>query len=116
MSTLVNDSTFQLLDTGVILNDDTVLNVPFIDIEEVTGFDNAPYRQTKRDHEGVDGGFMDAEFETGRDIALIGTVYANNNPLETFLDKLKANWAPSSVLVPLYYYTVDQGLRVLYVK
>lgn len=116
MSTLVNDTTFQLTDAGVILNDDQTPNVPFIDIEQVKGLDSAPFRQTKRDHEGVDGGYMDAEFETGRDIALSGVVYANNNPLETFLDTLKANWAPSTTLLPLYFLTNDTGLRVLFVK
>jgi hypothetical protein len=116
MPTLVNDSTFQLSDTGLILNDDLLGNVPFIDIEIVTGLDNAPVRQTKRDHEGVDGGFMDAEFEQGRDISLSGIVYANGNPLETYLDALKANWAPSSVPVPLYIQTNDVGLRVVFVK
>lgn len=116
MSTLVNDTTFQLSDTGIILNDDLVANAPFIDIETVTGLDSAPYRQTKRDHEGVDGGFMDAEFEQGRDISLSGVVYANNNPLEVFLDSLKENWAPSTTLIPLYILTNDVGLRVVFVK
>lgn len=116
MSTLVNDSTFQLSDTGIILNDDSVGGLPFIDIESVSGLDSAPFRQTKRDHEGVDGGFMDAEFEQGRDISFVGIVYANGNPLETFLDSLKANWAPSTTLVPLYILTNDTGLRVVYVK
>lgn len=116
MPSLVNDTTFQLTDTGVVLNDDTVPNVPFIDIETVTGLDSAPFRQTKREHEGVDGGFMDAEFETGRDISLQGVVYSNNNPTETFLDALKANWGPSTTLLPLYYYTLETGLRVIYVK
>lgn len=116
MSTLVNDTTFQLSDTGIILNDDLVGGQPFVDIEVVTGLDSAPYRQTKRDHEGVDGGFMDAEFEQGRDISLSGIVYANGNPLETFLDSLKANWAPSATLIPLYILTNDAGLRVLFVK
>lgn len=116
MSTLINDTTFQLSDSGVILNDDALGTLPFIDVETVSGLDNAPYRQTKRDHEGVDGGYMDAEFEQGRDIAIQGIVYANGNPLETFLDTLKANWAPSSVPIPLYVLTTDVGLRVMFVK
>jgi hypothetical protein len=116
MSTLVNDTTFQLGDNGVVLNDDTQLGIPFVDIEVVGGLDSAPFRQTKRDHEGVDGGFMDAEFEQGRDISLSGVVYANGNPMETFLDSLKANWGPSGVLVPLYIFTIETGLRVVFVK
>lgn len=116
MTILVNDTTFQLSDTGAILNDDQTPNVPYVDIEGVSGLDSAPIRSTKRDHEGVDGGFMDAEFETGRDIALTGIVFANNNPMETYLDSLKANWAPSSSLVPLYWNTIETGTRVLFVK
>jgi hypothetical protein len=116
MSTLVNDTTFQLSDTGIILNDDLLGNVPFVDVETVTGLDSAPFRQTKRDHEGVDGGFMDAEFEQGRDISIQGILYSNGNPLEPFLDSLKANWAPSTTLIPLYILVNDVGLRVIFVK
>lgn len=116
MSTLISDTSFQLSDTGIILNDDSASNLPFIDIEQVTGLDNAPYRQTKREREGADGGYMDAEFESGRDISLTGVVYANNNPLESYLDSLKANWAPSTAPIPLYMLTNDVGLRVVFVK
>lgn len=114
--TLTQDGTFCLSDTGIILNQDYTTGTGFVDIEEVQGFDSAPFRSTKRDHEGVDGGFMDAEFETGRDIILSGTVYSNGVGLEGYLDTLKANWGPSTSLVPLYYYTADKGQRVLFVK
>lgn len=114
--TLVNDLTFQLGDTGVVLNDDFTVGAPFIDIDKVSGLDSAPFRQTKRDHEGVDGGFMDAEFETGRDITLEGTLYGNGNPIEPVLDLLKANYAPSKTLVPFYFRSADVGTRFLQVK
>lgn len=116
MTTLTHDSTFQLGDNGVILNDDSVPNVPFVDITKVSGLDSAPFRQTKRDHEGLDGGFMDAEFETGRDIVLDGIVYVPlGQPLEPFLDQLKANYAPSTTLQPFYLLT-NNSIRVLFVK
>lgn len=116
--TLSQNLTFQLADTGVILNADVVPGTPFVDLTRVSGFDNAPYRETKRDHEGTDGGFMDAEFETGRDITLEGTVYVPiGQSVESYLDSLKANWAPSSTLVPLYVLPDSTvGTRVMYVK
>jgi len=116
--TLTNNLTFQLSDTGIILNDDSVLGVPFVDIDRVSGLDNAPYRETKRDHEGSDGGFMDAEFETGRDITLEGTVYAPLGvSLESYLDSLKNNWEPSTTLVPLYLLPDNTvGTRLVFVK
>jgi len=116
-SSLVNPLSFQLGDTGVILNDDLILpNQPFIDISKVSGLDNAPYRETKRDHEGTDGGFLDAEFETGRDITLEGTVFNGTALLEPYLDSLKANFAPVTTPIP-FYFTTESGLqRQVFVK
>lgn len=111
------DLTWQLSSTGFILNDDpTGYGDPFVDVTNVAGFDSAPARATKRDHEGVDGGFMDAEFETGRDIAITGTLFTNGANVMSTLDALKANWAPSPTLQQLYFMTSDVGLRYLNVK
>lgn len=112
---LTEDLTWRLGDTGVILNTDSS-SFPFVDIDTVKGFDSAPFRTTERDHEGDDGGFMDAEFEKGRDLVLGGTVYADPNNMESFLDSLKANWAPSAVQIPLYYKAPGVAERFLYVK
>lgn len=108
------DLTWQL-DNGPILNSD--VSLPFTDIETVQGFDSAPFRETQRDHEGVDGGFMDAEFETGRDIVLSGTVYATDvNNIESYLDSLKQNFAPRTSPVPLVFKAAGVNERVIYVK
>jgi hypothetical protein len=111
----LSDLTFRLGDTGVVLNDDS-LSFPFIDIDKVTGFDSAPFRETIRDHEGADGGFMDAEFETGREIILEGTVYCEIGTEETFLDSIKYNYAPSTVLIPFYLKAPGVNERVIFVK
>lgn len=111
---LSGDLTFKLGDTGVELNSSPTL--PFIDITRVVGLDNAPYRETERDHEGVDGGFLDAEFERGRPIILEGTLFAETGTMESYLDSLKANYAPSRTLVPFYYQAPGVGERVLFVK
>lgn len=117
MPTLVNPLTFQLNDNGVILNDDIfTVSGPFVDIDVVKGLDSAPYRETKRDHEGVDGGFMDAEFETGRDISLEGVVYGNGQPLEPYLDQLKGNFGPVQNPIPFYFLTETGLARMMFVK
>jgi tail protein len=116
MTVLADDLTWQLGDSGVLLNDTVTFGTPFVDIERIVGLDSAPARQSKKDHEGVDGGFMDAEFETGRDITLSGTVYSNGQPLQPYLDQLKANWAVGTVLVPLYMRNDEVGQRMVWIK
>lgn len=112
---LTEELTFKLSDTGIVLNTDSI-GLPFVDIEKVHGLDNAPYRETERDHEGTDGGFLDAEFEKGRPLILEGTIYSDTSTMEEYLDTLKANYAPSSVLVPFYYKAPSVDERVLFVK
>lgn len=112
---LTEDLTFRLGDDGVILNSDST-GFPFVDIDSVKGLDSAPFRTTQRDHEGDDGGFMDAEFERGRDIVLGGTIYTDGDNMETYLDSLKFNWAPSPSLIPLYFSSPGVVERLLFVK
>jgi len=111
---LTEDLTFKLGNSGVILNTDSVLS--FVDIDRVTGLDSAPYRITERDHEGTDGGFIDAEFEKGRTVLLEGTVYGSTGTIESYLDSLKANYAPSTSLQPFYFKVPGVNERVLFVK
>lgn len=112
---LTEELTFKLGDTGVILNTDSI-SLPFVDITDVHGLDNAPYRETERDHEGADGGFLDAEFERGRPIILEGMIYANTGTMESYLDSLKANYAPSRTLVPFYFKAPGVAERLVLVK
>lgn len=112
---LTEDFTYQLGDTGFTLNTSSD-SLPFVDITKVSGLDNAPYRETERDHEGADGGFLDAEFEKGRPITLDGLLYADPATLESTLDMLKANYAPASVRQPFYFKKPGVLERVLFVK
>lgn len=111
---LTEDFTYRL-DTGPVLNADTA-SLPFVDITKITGLDSAPFRETIRDHEGTDGGFIDAEFENGREIVLDGTVYASASSAESYLDTLKSNFAP--VTSPIPFYILNPGVveRLIYVK
>lgn len=106
--------TFLLGDTGIVLNTDPT--TPFVDINHVVGLDSAPFRSTEQDHEGTDGGFMDAEFEKGRTVVLEGVVYTDGANMESYLDSLKYNWAPSKTLVPFYLLAPGVDERVLFVK
>ena len=112
---LTEDLTFMLGDSGIVLNTDTS-GVPFVDVLSVVGLDNAPYRETRREREGADGGFMDAEFERGRDIVINADVYADTDTMESYLDSLKENYAPSRVLLPLYFKAPGVDERLIYVK
>lgn len=112
---LTEELTFKLGDSGVILNSDSS-STPFVDVLKVTGLDSPNFRSTERDHEGVDGGFMDAEFEKGRTIIIDGNVYEDSGIIESYLDSLKENYAPSRDLVPFYLKAPGVGERVLFVK
>lgn len=112
---LTEDFTYKLGDAGVVLNPNSTM-LPFVDIDKVNGLDSAPYRTTERDHEGTDGGFMDAEYEKGRSIILDGTLYADANAVEPYLDVLKANYAPSRTLIPFYFKKPGVTERFIKVK
>lgn len=101
--------------TGTVLNDDS-LSFPFVDIQKVVGLDSAPYRETIRDHEGTDGGFIDAEFEKGRDIILEGLVYCDPSNVESYMDTLKLNYAPVTTPVEFHFKGPGISERLLYVK
>lgn len=101
---------------GVTLNTDATAFAPFVDIDKVSGLDQPDFRETFRDHEGVDGGFLDAEFEKGRDIVLGGTVYGPSVLLESYLDNLKHSYAPRRTPTKFFFYVPGVGLRYVYVK
>src|SRR5690606_4810244 len=102
MSILTEDFTIQFGSNGLVLNSDIVPNEPFVDITSIEGLDNAPVDSSDRQREGMDGGFVDAEYESLRSIVLNGTVYGSENDVELYLDQLKANFAPSRNSKPLY--------------
>lgn len=112
---LTEELTFQLGSSGVVLNSDTA-SLPFVDITSVKGLDSAPFRQTERDWEGNDGTFMDAQFEKGRTVVLEGTVYADSSTIESYLDQLKANYAPSPDLQQFFFKAPGVTERFLFVK
>lgn len=117
------DYTFKFKTDGIVINDDlgpvdmsTGDFVPFIDVTRVSGLSSAPFRITERDREGADGGFIDVEFEKARLVVIEGTLYSPSSQVEPFLDNLKANFAPSNDVYPLYLQAPGIGERVLFCK
>lgn len=112
---LTEDFTYKLGDDGIVLNPDSSI-FPFVDVKKINGLDSAPYRTTERQHEGTDGSFMDAEFEKGRTIVIDGTLYADGYDVESILDALKYNYAPSRTLMPFYFKKPGVSERFMRVK
>ena len=110
---VLNAEEYQLEDAGVKLNGASAL--PFVDIDSVVGFDSAAVDSKITQREGTDGAWVDAAYETARTIVLKGTIYASVTAMETYLDSLKANWAPSKTDKPFYIGT-DAGTRVVFGK
>lgn len=109
----LDDLTFQL-DDGVVLN--TGETFPFIDVDEVKGLDSPEFRTASRDHEGVDGGFIDAEFEKARTVSIQGTIYDDTSTIESYLDSLKENYSPRTSVIPFYFKAPGVDERVIFVK
>jgi len=109
----LNAEEYQYLDAGVKLNGDSAL--PFVDINSIDGLDAPPVRLSTSTREGYHGTVNDAEFEDGRTITIEGSAFASPTALETYLDQLKANFAPTKVPQPFYFGT-DAGVRMVLAK
>lgn len=107
---------YQYNDDGVLLNGPSTL--PFVDVESVDGLDMPDFRQSMHDREGVDGGYVEAAYLTSRTVTIEGTVYASPTNLESYLDSLKANFAPTTSDKPLYFQTDSAAspMRVVFGK
>lgn len=96
----VNDYEFRYKPDGIVLNNDA--NVPTVgnpiwDITKVSGLDMPDVKVSSKDHDGYDGGAVEAQFYSIRTITLEGTLFCHpNDSLEKWLDKLKDNYAPTS--------------------
>jgi hypothetical protein len=100
---------------GTVLNPDAI-TLPFVDITQVSGLDTPEIRTSERDHEGVDGGYLDAEFEKMRTITLQGQVITDGLTAESYLDTLKGEWAPRSAPTQLFFQHPGVAERTLFVK
>lgn len=111
----MNDFEYRMGDTGTVLNP-TDQTLPFVDITKVSGLDTPEIRTANRDHEGVDGGYLDAEFEKMRTLTLEGQVITDGTTAESFLDTLKGEWAPRSLPTQFFFQHPGVTERTIFVK
>lgn len=110
---------YQFDDGGVVLNPSiagVAADLPFVDVTDVDGLDSPEYRTSQHDHEGVDGGYTDAEFMKARIITIKGTVFASIDDPETIMDRLKYNFRPTSQERPFYFKHPGKDVRVVFGK
>lgn len=115
MTPSLNDYESQMDDDGFVLNKDSI-GLPFVDVTKYTGLDNAPFRLTQHDHEGVDGGYVDSEFMTTRTVTIEGTAYVDPSNPDALFDVLKRNFRPSKLARPFYFKSPGVGVRKLFGK
>jgi hypothetical protein len=113
---LPQDYTYQYTSAGVALNTDVTPMAPFVDVQEVDGLDSAPVRSSQRAREGADGSFIDARWEDGRTIVISCIVYSPPDSVETFMDALKENYAPSRDPQPFFFRHPTVGTRMVMCK
>jgi hypothetical protein len=115
----LNNYEYQFGDTGTLLNQNnayTTADLPFVDITKVSGLDSGEFRTSSHDHEGVDGGYLDSEFQAMRTIVLEGTVYADVNDPETICDALKYDFRPVKDPIPFYFKYPSKPTRMVFGK
>lgn len=101
-----SDYAFKFTSTGIELNGNNNMpspGSPIYDVYKIGGLDLAPIGASNKDYDGVDGGAVEARFMGVRTITIDMTVVAYpSDSLETYLDALKKNYAPSAVEQNLY--------------
>ena len=110
MPPAMTDYTYALGDTGFVLNSDNSGALPFIDITSIAGLDSAPIRTNTTEHEGTDGTYIDASFQSMRTIVLQGTIYDNTSSPDILCDQLRAAYS-SPAIRPFYFKHPSQSLR-----
>jgi hypothetical protein len=119
MTPPLNNYEYQFGDNGTLLNQNsafTTADLPFVDITKVSGLDSGEYRTATHDHEGVDGGYIDSEFQTMRTITLEGTIYADVADPDTICNALKYDFRPMRDEVPFYFKHPNQNVQMLMCK
>lgn len=119
MAPTLSDYEYMFGEDGVLLNASDAghaASLPFIDVQKVEGLDSAPIRVTNRDHEGVDGGFVDAEFMQTRHITVEGILYADPDDPDEICDQLRVDFGPGQGTKPFYWKHPSKTTRVVYGK
>lgn len=94
----LEDYEFKFGHEGLVLNNGAATALPgspLWDIQKVEGLDLPDVKTSDKEFDGIDGGVLDATNIGMRTIRLEGILYAHeDDSLESYLDQLKANYAP----------------------
>jgi hypothetical protein len=110
------DYSFQFGATGYVIGGAPFADGTLIDVTSVTGLDQAPIRTSTATYEGRDGGILNATHEDMRVVIISGIIYGGSSPVQTLLEALKANYAPSSLAQPFYIQPGGITQRQIYAK
>jgi hypothetical protein len=109
MPPALTDYTYAFGDSGFVLNSDS-LGMPFVDVSEVDGLDNAPLRTTTDEHQGSDGTYIDTPYMSSRTIVVTGILYSPPGDPDTLLNLLKQSYGDSTVK-PFYFQQPGQPTK-----
>jgi len=109
MPPTLSDYNYAFGDSGVVLNTDSL---PFVDVLQVSGLDNAPSRITTDEHQGMDGTYIDNPFMSARTIVVTGEVYTSPSDPDTLLKTLRASYQTNTI-TPFYFQHPGQGLQFI---
>lgn len=110
------DYSYQFGATGIVIGGAAFADGTIIDVTGVTGLDQAPIRTSEATYEGRDGGILNAVHEDMRKVIVTGIIYGGTSPIQTLLEALKANYAPSAVAQPFYIQPGSITQRQVYAK
>lgn len=111
MPPVLTDYTYAFGDSGFVFNADS-LGLPFIDVSEVDGIDNAPLRTATDEHQGMDGTYIDTPYMSSRTIVITGTLYAPPGDPDTLLNQLKQQYGDPTVR-PWYFQHPGQPTKFI---
>lgn len=105
----MTDYTWAFGENGFIFNSDS-LGLPFIDVSQVTGLDDAPLRTSTNERSQMDGTYVDTPYMSMRTVVITGTLYSDPANPELLLDQLRQAYNQNTVQ-PFYFQHPGQGLR-----
>jgi len=97
---VLHDYQYQFKDTGLLLNGD---DLPFFDVEKVSGLDLPDTDPNIDDSDGQHGGTVYVNYVKPRTIVVEGTLYADPTTIETTIDNCIGNFIPDNMLAPFYF-------------
>lgn len=114
-STLFTDYLYMYKKNGVQINDDAT--VPFIDVDgKVQGLDLPDMDANIDDIDATHGGIVHNKFTKPRIVVVEGTVYADPDYIEVYVDQLITNFIPDDSNYPFYFKHPGVGLRYVNAK